>query len=665
MKETKYLLCWLFVVMAFVACSAIVYGAENSNDKTLAPYFFVEGKDGSVDSFPLKGTSVTANINGVIADIYVVQTYANEGEKPINASYVFPASTRVSVHGMKMEIGDNVVVARIKEREEAKQEFEEAKSEGKSASLLEQQRPNVFTMNIANIMPGDVVRVELHYTEMVVSTEGVYQFVFPTVVGPRYTNENTPAMEQWAASPYLPDGKTPPGKYDITVNLSTGVAIAELSCKSHEIDVAWDNEAAASVTLANSKDFAGNRDFILDYKLAGRMVNCGLTLYEDETEKFFMLMIQPPERVSAGDILPREYIFVLDVSGSMHGYPLDTAKELIRNLIGRLKETDTFNLILFSGASKQLSAKSLPASADNIKLAINLIERENGWGGTELAPALKKAVSVPRGKGFSRSVVVITDGYIAEEKAIFDIINKNLDDTNFFSFGIGTGVNRHLTDGIAKAGLGESFVVTEASEAKSQAERFREYIQSPVLTNINVKFNGFEVYDVEPAKQPDLFAQRPIVVFGKWRGEPTGEINVSGNTGNGDFAQTIAVSGAEPSEDNSAIRFLWARTKVETLTDYGLKDQEEGAVKKAVTELGLKYSMMTPHTSFVAVLEKVRNTCGESADVNQPLPLPLGVSNLAVGGYGVGSEPGFAILAALALAVLVYCSRKRRRRYEQ
>lgn len=356
-----------------LASSTAVYGEGSDGvdgDKTAAPYFFVEGGDSSTDSFPLKETKVSANINGVIAETYVTQTYTNEGTAPINASYVFPASTRVAVHGMKMEIGDKVITAKIKEKEEAKVEFEEAKSEGKSASLLEQQRPNVFNMSVANIMPGDVVRIELHYSELIVSTEGTYEFVFPTVVGPRYVSpseDQDAEANQWTETPYIKDGKTPDGKYDISVNLSTGVPISDVTCTSHKVNVTKDNESTVKVTLSNPEDYAGNRDFILDYKLTGKEVNCGLMLNKGQDENFFLMMVQPPERYKPEDIPPRDYVFVLDVSGSMYGFPLDTAKILIKNLVGNLRDADTFNVILFSGASMQMSPRPAPATADNIR----------------------------------------------------------------------------------------------------------------------------------------------------------------------------------------------------------------------------------------------------------------------------------------------------------
>lgn len=660
----------LFTVLIFTTASIPVFGEEvngDTGDRTLSPYFYIEDADPSVDNFPLKETSVSTNINGVIAETYVTQTYVNEGRKPINASYVFPASTKVTVHGMKMEIGDHVVTAKIKEKEEAKEEFEQAKSEGKSSSLLEQERPNVFTMNVANIMPGDTVRLELHYTELIVSAEGTYQFVFPTVVGPRYksaSGDTDAGGDPWVETPYLKEGDTPPGSYNISVRLAAGVPITDLTSGSHKVDIVWEEKLAAQVTLSGEEEFAGNRDFILDYKLTGQEISSGLMLGTGDKEKFFMLMVQPPERVKTEDIPPREYIFVLDVSGSMDGYPIDTAKELIKNLVSNLWETDRFNLILFSGSAFQMSPESVAATNENVKLAIDLIEEQNGGGGTELAPALLDAIAMPATENVSRSIVVITDGYISGEKEIFDIIANNLGNTNFFSFGIGSSVNRYLVDGIAKAGQGEAFVVTEPGEAKATADRFRTYIQSPVLNDIKVSYNGFDAYDVEPATLPTLFAQRPIVLFGKWKGEPTGTIQITGKTGSQDYVQDIQVSETIPLESNSAIAYLWARTKVDRLMDYGAPEANSDAVKKEVTQLGLKYSMMTPYTSFIAVLDTIRNTTGDSKDVTQPLPLPEGVSDLAVGSaYTVGSEPGIVLLIA-AVILLVFisgiCAKKRR-----
>ncbi len=670
MNRTKK---WLSVVVTVfllisLPASALCEGENkenNSMDKTLSPYFLVEGADSSLDQFPLKETKVDVNINGTIADIFVTQIYANNGESPINASYIFPASTRVSVHGMTMEIGNHRVTAKIKEREEAKQEFEQAKEEGKSASLLEQQRPNVFSMDVANIMPGDTVSIELHYSELIESTDGMYQFVFPTVVGPRYSNQlkaDAAQSDKWVESPYLKDGKTPPGKYDIAVNLSTGVPVKDIKGISHKIEIVQEQESVAKVTLADKEEYAGNRDFILDYRLTGKYMQNGLMLYEGEKENFFMLTIQPPERVKTEDIPGREYIFILDVSGSMNGFPIDTAKGLIKDIVTHLRSSDKFNLILFAGDSSIMSPTSMPATKASIDEAVKLIDRQEGGGGTELFPALERALSLPADENLSRSVVIITDGYIDEEKAIFDLIRENLGTTNFFSFGIGSSVNRYLIEGIAKAGSGEPFVLTDPSGASEIAGQFREYIQSPVLTDIDAEFDGFDVYDVEPQNVPNVFAQRPVTLFGKWRGEPAGTIRISGRTGKGDYKADIDISEIERSDANSAIRYLWARSKIARLSDYGLGGKDDPVVRKEITELGLEYSMLTQYTSFIAVIEEIRNMDGESTDVDQPLPLPLNVSNFAVGGsYTQGDEPGLLILVVGVLAAMLAVYLRRRK----
>lgn len=670
MNKLKILFSLGLVLLLFTIPATTVLADDLSaddQDRTLAPYFFIEDGDPSADKFPLKETDVKTNINGIIAETFVTQIYANEGSKPINARYVFPCSTKVAVHGMTMQIGDEIIKAQIEERVEAKQEYEEAKSEGKSASLLEQERPNVFTMNVANIMPGDTVKIELHYTETITSTDGKYEFVFPTVVGPRYAGSTADASDdtnQFVETPYIMDGDTPPDKYNITVNLTSAVPISEITCPSHKIVTDIDGNNAA-ITLANPEEYAGNRDFLLDYSLTGKEINSGLMLNKggitgdnDTNENFFMLTVQPPERYTSDDILPREYIFVLDVSGSMYGYPIDTEKELVNNLVGNLRPTDTFNVVLFTDMSVQMSPKSVPATDDNINMALDLIDQEYGNGGTELRPALQSAIDIPRtSNDVARSVIVITDGYITEESSIFEIISKNLGETDFFSFGIGDGVNRYLIEGIAKAGQGEAFVVENPAKATEVAENFRDYIQSPILRNIKVKYNGFSTYDTEPQKLPTLFAKRPIVLFGKWKGEPKGTIEITGTMGNGEeYKQVIQVADVQPQKSNSALPYLWARSRVEQLMDYGIAGDENDmkGIQKEVTQIGLDYSMLTQFTSFIAVTEEVRNAGDAAKDVDQPLPLPLHVSNLSVGAYTSGSEPGTAVIIVVAaLAAII------------
>jgi Ca-activated chloride channel family protein len=627
--------------------------------KTLSPYFFVNDPKSGVEAFPLKSTNVMVSVSGVIADVTVTQVYENRGSVPINGRYVFPGSTRAAIHGMQMRIGDRRVVAKIREREQASKEFAEAKAAGKSASLLEQDRPNVFTMAVANVMPGDVVEVELEYSEILTPEEGIYQFVYPAVVGPRYSNTpeaTAPADSKWVKSPYLHQGEPSPATLSIAVSLSTGVPLADLRSPSHPAKIAWEGPTLASVVL--DKD-AGNRDFILDYRLSGTEIQSGLLVFESAEENFFLLTVQPPVRVTARDIPPREYIFVLDVSGSMHGFPLNTAKEVIKNLIGNLKLSDTFNVILFSGGSRVLSPESLAATSQNVTRAIAVIDRQTGGGGTELEAALRTAIHLPRSGFVSRSIVVVTDGFIAEERGAFTLIDENLGNTNFFAFGIGSGVNRYLVEGIARAGQGEPFVVTRPDEAGQAGDRFRRYIESPVLTSIHVNYRGFDAYDVEPKTQPDLFAERPIVLFGKFHGEKQGKIEVTGRTANGPFTRTFDVSESITRPEHAALPQLWARTRIARLSDFNFLREDPESIRE-VTTLGLTYSLLTRHTSFIAVLEQVRNTTGQAADVNQPLPLPDGVSDMAVG-YGSGAEPGFWLLFIGVGGLLLVVARMRAR----
>ena len=626
---------------------AFAQGAE-SDDKTLSPYFFVKSDDSTVDQLPLKSTSAVVNVSGPIADVTVVQVYRNEGKKPIEATYVFPASTRASVYGMKMSIGERTITAEVQKREEARQAYEQAKQEGKSASLLEQERPNVFQMNVANILPGDEIKTELRYTELVVPTDKIYEFVYPTVVGPRYSNRpaaTAPASEKWSQNPYLHQSESAPYSFDIKARVSAGVPIQELSCPSHKATIAFQDKSTANIELDPTEHSGGNRDFILRYRLAGDQIESGLLLYEGKDENFFLLTAQPPERVTPDTLPPREYIFIVDVSGSMYGFPLEISKKLVSELLNGLRPTDMFNVMTFSGASDLFSERSVPASPDNIRRAVDLIRQQQGAGGTELLPAMQRALTLPRTGSIARTIVVATDGYVTVEPEVFDLIRKHIGNANIFAFGIGTSVNRHVIEGMARVGAGEPFVVTRAEEAPAMAEKFRKYVESPVLTQIKLDLGSFEAYEVEPSGVPDIFAERPAVVFGKWRGKPEGAITISGLSGLGKkWEKRIDVSGTRPLADNSALRYLWARSRVTQLSDYNLLEATDERVRE-ITALGIKYNLLTAYTSFVAIDKLARRQGEDAVTVKQPLPLPQGVSDNALPAspaHAGGTSSGFA-----------------------
>jgi len=649
--------CFALIAVAISFTSVL---AQTREDKTLAPYFFVQG-DPNVDHLPLKKTNVEISVSGVIADVKVVQTYRNEGLRPINATYVFPASTRAAVYAMRMTIGNDVIVAKIKEKEQAKNDFERAKREGKSASLLEQDRPNVFSMRLANMMPQEQVDIELHYTELLIPTDGVYEVVFPTVVGPRYASQKDASEKgnQFVSTPYLRQGEKPTSSLHISTKISAGLPIQELSCPSHQIFPQYQGPTVAQLSLDDSDPFQGNRDFVLRYKLSGEQIASGLLLFQGADENFFLYMAQPPSRVTNEDIPAREYIFVVDVSGSMSGFPLETSKKLLTDLISQLRPTDLFNIVLFAGDSSVLSETSLPANAENVAKAIHLLDEQRGAGGTELLPAVQRAMNFPQQQKISRNIVLVTDGYISGEEGVFDYIRQNLNQANVFSFGIGSSVNRYLIEGVAKAGMGEPFIVTEESEAAAVANKFREYIQSPILTDIKVRAVGFETYDVHTTQLPDLFAERPVILFGKWRGPITGSFELTGASGRGDYISRLVIGGLQAEESNRALRYLWARSRIAELSDYGSGSVGSDKAKE-ITGLGLKYNLLTQFTSFIAVREVVTNPNGNAQDIKQPVPLPIRVSDMAVGGTDQGSEPELVLLiGGLLLFGLTMVFRKR------
>jgi len=645
------------LAITFILLSPLGILNADENDQTLSPYFKVIGeKTGEIEQLPLLETSAQVDIAGVIADVKVRQVYQNRGQSPIEAIYVFPGSTKAAVYGMKMTIGERTIVAKIKERKAAKTAYIKAKKQGKRASLLEQQRPNVFQMNVANIMPGDKVIVELSYTELIIPEQGIYEFVYPAVVGPRYSetpSTGNNSADNWIANPYLHQNKPAPYSFDINLSLATGIPIQAISSTSHQVDVNYNKQGNANVQLKPDDKNGGNRDYILHYQLRGKKIETGLILHQGKKENFFLLMSQPPKQVTAESIPAREYIFVVDVSGSMHGFPLNTSKRLMVELLSNLRESDSFNILFFSGGSSVLSARSLPVTANNINKAISMMESQRGGGGTRLLPAIKRAMDLPAADSTSRSFVVITDGYVSVETEAFEYVRNNLNNANFFSFGIGSSVNRFLIEGLARAGQGEPFILTSQKGAIETAQRFRQYIETPVLTHIDLSFEGLDVYDVEPKSIPDLFAEKPLIVYGKWRGEARGKIQINGHRGGENYSESITIEPTDNNNSNPALRYLWARQRITELADFE-KIRPNSDRQAEITNLGLEYNLLTAYTSFIAIDEVIANPNGQSNKVKQPLPLPKGVSNFAVGGIvPTTPEPGIiSLIIVLALFLM-------------
>lgn len=608
------------------------FAQDNSANETLSPYFVVISDEEDVSQFPLESTDVDVRISGVMADITVTQTYTNNGDSTIEAVYIFPASTRAAVHNMVMKVDDREIRAVIEERDEAKKIYEEARKEGKRASLLEEKRPNVFRMSVANITPSSKVEVELSYTELLIPEEGVYEFVYPTVVGPRYVSKSEyrdGVADPWAGNPYLEKEDVSVSAFNLNMILTNPTPVQEVLCETHECDIDFLDEN--KVRIVTTKADEGNHDFITKYRLAGDQIQTGMMFYEDKGgENYFMAMLQPPKRIKPENIPPREYIFIMDVSGSMSGFPMSVSKNIMTELLRGLRPDDRFNILQFAGDSKVFSRKSLPADQENIRKANQFVLNSSGGGGTELYSAMKRALklSVPD-DNVSRSFVIMTDGYVTLENRTFDLIRKNLGSANVFAFGMGTSVNRFLIEGMAHAGGGKPFFAINEREAKKQAGRFLKYISNPVLTDIQISFEGFRAYDILPAQVPDLFASRPLIVSGKYEGEAAGSIIVKGYSGNMPYQKQVSVS-KQKEEKDKALKYLWAREKIRLISDYE-KIEDNKELQEQLVKLGKEYNLLTRYTSFVAVDSLIVNEGGEQVKIKQPSPLPEGVSEHAIG----------------------------------
>lgn len=600
------------------------------------PYFVVDGPAG-VDTLPLRSTRADFTVAGVIARVRLRQVYENRGSTPIEAVYVFPKSTGGAVHAMRLRIGERTLEAKIESRVEARRTYDRAKEDGRQAGLLEQDRPNVLSMRVANIRPGDRIEVEVDYSELMSPTEGTYELVIPSVVGPRFTGESREPVS-WAHNPHLQSPAPAPFTWDVSGKLLGGLPVAAVRSPSHAISPRFLDPSTVGIEVDD--EAGGDRDFVLRYRLGGAGIESGLLLHDAGDEQFFLLNVAPPKRVAASHVVPREYVFVVDVSGSMGGFPIRTAKKLLRQLVGGLGPQDRFNVVLFAGGSHLMSPQNVPPTGSNLEEAARVIDGLRGGGGTRLLEALERAFALPRDDTRSTSFVLVTDGFVSVEKEALETVSRRLGEANLFTFGIGKSVNRHLVESLARAGRGEPFVVLDADEAPTKAQAFLRYIEQPVLTNVEVSFDGFDVEQVEPKAFADLFASRPITVFGKYRGQPSGRVTVRGRAGGGEYTRTIEVGAHRPSDDLGALRYLWARHRVERLSDLDAISGDDANADQ-ITRIGLRYSLLTKHTSFVAVSkQRVLHGDETAAEVRQPLPMPSGVPNAAVGGGMLGVLKG-------------------------
>ncbi len=584
--------------------------------------------------FPLEHTDVKARISGLVAEVKVTQRFSNPYKDPIEAIYVFPLPQNAAVNDLVMKIGKRTIRGLIKKREEAKQIYEEAKRAGKTAALLEQERPNIFTQSVANIMPGNKILVTITYVQDLTYDDGTYDFVFPMVVGPRFI-PGTPIGKQaggWAPdTDQVPDASriTPPvlkpqerTGHDIAlqVKLDAGVPIQGLRSKSHDVDIKRTGKRTAVVKL-QEHDSIPNKDFVLQYDVVGPVPEMALLTTHSDIGGYFLFMIQPKAEYEVAEITPKEMVFVLDCSGSMRGRPIEKSKEVVRRFLKGMYPNDYFQIIRFSEAASPFAKTPLPNTPENVQRALAYIDGLKGSGGTRMIEGIKAALDYPHDPQRMRIVAFLTDGYIGNERQILAAIQEKLGPTRLFAFGVGSSVNRYLLDRMAEAGRGEVQYVRPDEETETAVGRFYDRVSRPFLTDIELDWGGLQVADIYPKRIPDLFSAQPVIIKGRYTKPGTGVLTVKGEIACQEWSTKLPVKLPGEDHGNEGLASLWARARIRDLMSQMYRKQDPEIVEQ-ITDLALEFRLMSQYTSFVAVEEKVINEGGKVRTVQQPVPMP-------------------------------------------
>jgi len=584
---------------------------------------------------PLKHTDVKGQISGYIATVEVTQQFHNPYDEKIEAVYVFPLPQNAAVNEFIMIIGERKIRGIIRERQEAEQIYQEARRQGYVASLLTQERPNIFTQKVANIEPKKQIDVNIKYFSTLAYVDGWYEFIFPMVVGPRFNPPGstdgvgavaygkTGISGQKTEVQYLKPGQRSGHDISVAVDINAGVAIEEISCPSHAVTNSTVTPEKRTVKL-NSLDSIPNKDFVLRYKIAGKTVKSALVTHQDKRGGFFTLMLYPPDNLKHLKRAPMEMIFVLDCSGSMSGKPIAKARDAITRALKQLQPGDTFQVIRFSNNASQLGPNPVPATPENIRMGLSYVESLEGGGGTMMIEGIKAALDFPHDPQRFRLVSFMTDGYIGNETEILAEVYNRLGDSRIFSFGVGSSVNRYLLDRLAKLGRGAVAYIGLDESAGEIIDLFYERISHPALTNVTIDWGGLKVTDVYPAKVPDLFVGRPIILTGRFEGERNSTIRITGRVGNLDQEIVIPFNPGDSGDTHGGIACVWARKKIETLASQATYDNNS-ELPEQIKQVALEYGLMSAYTAFIAV-DSSRQTAGEhGVTVNVPVPVPYGV----------------------------------------
>lgn len=583
---------------------------------------------------PLQHTDVNASIAGYIGSVNVKQQYHNPFDVKIEATYVFPLPDDAAVNDFVMTIGDRTIRGIIREREEAHRLYEQARAQGHTASLLQQERPNIFMQKVANIEPGKNIDIDITYYHTLAYDDGWYEWVFPMTIGPRY---NPPGFADGVgAAPrgvpgqtaqatevqYLAPNERSGHDIALALDIEAGVAIEEIVCRSHAIEQRNYAESRTIVTLSPS-DSIPNKDFVLRYRVAGDRVKTGFLTHKTDRGSYFTFMMYPPSSLKDLERGPVELIFVLDCSGSMSGRPIEQAKAAIERGLSHLRPDDSFQIIRFSNNASQLGAHPLAATTENIARGKQYLASLNGSGGTEMIEGIKAALDFPHDDNRLRYVVFATDGFIGNEQQILSAMSTRLGAARIFSFGVGQSPNRYLMDRMATVGRGVAAYISLNDSSVDAMDRFFERVSHPAMSNIAIDWNAFGATHVFPANPPDLFVGRPVVFTGKLDGDTPRELRVDGRVGGKARVLHIDIPRDETME-HPALAAVWARNAIKDLTSRSVYEAVND-VEASVRALALEYRLVSAYTSFIAVDSLTRTTSDHGISVTVPAQVPEGV----------------------------------------
>lgn len=604
---------------------------------------------------PLKHTDVKADIAGYVARVTLTQEFINPLQEPSEAIYTFPLPADAAVDAMTMKIGDRIIRGQMMRREEAREVYEAAKSSGQAAALLDQERPNIFTQSVANIMPGETVLITISYVNLLKYEEGTYEFNFPMVVGPRFvpaggytvpgqrgepSPETNLSQEQTSTQaivrdadkitpPITPEGTRAGHDISVQVTLDAGLPLQDVRSVLHAVDMRRQGRNRTVVTLRNKAEIP-NKDFILRYKAAGSELQSGILTHARDGSGYFTLILQPPAAPPRSAVAPKEMVFVIDQTGSQSGWPIEKAKETMRQCIQNMNPDDTFQLLAFNTEVYPCFPKAVPNTPQNVQKALDFLKPLEGNGGTDILKSVDYALKIPTDPKRLRIICYMTDGYVGNDMQIVDHVRKHRGQARMFVFGIGNSVNRFLIDNMAKEGRGAAEYVTLQEQGSEAAMRFYQRISDPILLDPQVEWNGLPVADIYPEAIPDVFSASPIILKGRYTQPANGTLTVKGLLRGRPWSQTIKVSLPAQDQDGSAIATLWARERIEHLQSQDWLGAQTGSpnatIKDQIVATALEYRLMTQHTSFVAVEEKVVNVNGQPRKVDVPVEMPEGVS---------------------------------------